>query len=269
MLKEILHYRELLFALTLRDIRVKYKQAAFGIMWVFFMPVLAICGGVIFRFAMAHFRGQPLQMDDVVAVMVKTVPWLLFAGMVNAGSNSLLVNIGLITKIYFRREVVPLAAMASTMFDFVISLTGLVITLTLIVWLSPSGEEVLVLGWNLLWAPLLLGLLIVMAIGAAITLSAANLFFRDVKYIVQVCLQYGVFFSLVYFTYEELPSWGQVLLVNPVAPLLEAMRMALIEGTIPTSFLPWLGYSAVVAVGLFIFSLRWFERAEGLFAEYA
>jgi ABC-type polysaccharide/polyol phosphate export permease len=266
--KEIVHYRDLLLALTSRDIRVKYKQAAMGMMWVFFMPILAITSGILFRLAMAYFKGADPQLADIVAVMVKSVPWLLFAAIVGGASNSLIGNLNLITKIYFPREVVPLSSLLSALFDFAISFTGLIVLLGAITIINGSDTPI-VFGPALLWTPLLLAILIIMAAAFGLLLSCANVFFRDVKYIVQVMLQFGIFFSLVYFSYEELGRWGWVLLVNPVAPLLEAMRMAVIDGAIKPELYPWLAYSATVAIGGFFIAIAVFERAEGLFAEYA
>jgi lipopolysaccharide transport system permease protein len=267
--KEIYAYRELLFALTYRDIRVKYKQAVMGVMWVFFMPVLAICSGLIFRLAMSLFSGRPLEVVDIVSVMVKSVPWLLFASIVGGASNSLLGNIGLITKIYFPREIVPLASVLTALFDFVVSVTGLILVLTLLVLFTDQASPPIALTLNLLWVPVLLGVLLLLATALGFLLSCANLFFRDVKYITQVMLQFGIMFSLVYFSYQELGRWGWVFLLNPVTPLLEAMRSVVIQGQMDPYLWPWLGYSTSLAVVGFLAASAVFERAEYLFAEYA
>lgn len=264
--REVYDHRELLLALTYRDIRVKYKQAVMGMMWAFFMPVLAICSGIIFRLAMAFFSGREPEMTDMVAVMIKSVPWILFAGIVGGASNSLIANMALITKIYFPREVVPLSSLLSSLFDFLISLTGLIVLVGAICIFASTSP--IVLGWQLLWVPVLLGLLIFMAAGLGLMLSCANLFLRDVKYIVQVLLQFGIFFSLVYYTYTELGDWGWILLLNPVAPLLEAMRTVVIDGQLDPYLWPWVGYSTAVATVGFVGACVFFERAEYLFAEY-
>ena len=267
-LKEVLSYRELLVALTYRDIRVKYKQAVLGIAWVLFMPMLAIASGIIFRLAMAYFSGRPPEWRDMLAGMIKSVPWMMFATIVSSASNSLVGNQGLITKIYFPREVIPLSAVLSVLFDFTISLIGLIGLLTLLA-VTSGPDFPVVMSWNLLWLVLLIGVLVLMAVGAGLFLSSANLFFRDVKYIVQVLLQFGIFYSLVFFTYTELGTWGWVLLFNPVAPVLESMRMVVIDGAIEPMMWPWLAYSSYVAVvGLLVASVL-FERGEYLFAEYA
>lgn len=267
--KEIYQYRELLLALTYRDIRVKYKQAVMGVMWVFFMPVLAITSGVLFRLAMAYFSGRDVVLADIVGVMVKSLPWLLFASIISASSNSLVGNKGLITKIYFPREVVPISSMMSALFDFSISITGLTLLLCAIQWSGFAGDrQIFVVSWALLWVPPLLLILVAMAAGLGLFLSCANLFLRDVKYIVSVVLQFGVFFSLVYFTYTELGSWGWMMLFNPVTPLLEGLRSTVVGGAMDPFLLPWIAYSVVVAITVVVVACYVFDHAEYLFAEY-
>lgn len=269
MFKELYEYRDLLFALTYRDIRVKYKQAVMGVMWVFFMPILAITSGVVFRLAMAIFSGRDLELAAVVGVMVKSVPWLLFAAIVGGASTSLLSNIGLITKIYFPRQVVPISGVLSALFDFAISLAGLTVLVAIIAIVAPAESPGVVISWNLLLVPIALLLLLALATGLGMFLAAANLFFRDVKYIVQVMLQFGLFFSLVFFSFRELGQYGWVFLLNPVAPLLEAIRCLVVQGAMDPYLWPWLGYSTIVALLALLFGSIFFEKAEYLFAEYA
>jgi ABC-type polysaccharide/polyol phosphate export permease len=266
LMKEVYAYRELLFALTYRDIRVKYKQAAMGMLWAIFMPMLAIASGVMFRFAMAYFSGRALHPQDVAGVMVKSLPWVLFAGIVGGASNSLVGNMGLITKIYFPREIVPLSTLISSLFDFCISLTGVIILM--LVWGAVAGRPPIVFSAALLWVPVLLLILVVMAAGFGLFLSCANLFLRDVKYIVQVLLQFGVFFSLVFLKYDELGRWGAWFLLNPVAPILEGLRSVAVRGHMDPNLWPFLLYSTEVALFVFFVACSIFDRAEYLFAEY-
>ena len=267
-IKESYEYRELLFALVSRNIRVTYKQAAFGVMWVFFMPVMAIVSGIMFRIVMSLFSGRPLLLTDVISVMVKSVPWLLFSGIVGGASGSLVGSMGLITKIYFPRQVIPFSQILTSLFNFSISLTGLIATLTIISFFASDSAPPIVLSFQLFWIPVFLVILISMAAGIGLILSCANLFYRDVKYIVGVVLQFGIMFSLVYFTYAELGQWGWIFLFNPITPLLEGIRMVVVEGAIEPFMWPWIGYSVAAAVaGLAIGSLV-FKRADGLFAEF-
>lgn len=268
MIKETYAYRELLFAMVSRNIRVTYKQAAFGVMWVFFMPVMAITSGVMFRVVMALFSGQPLLVSDVIAVMVKTVPWLLFAGIVGGSSGCLIGNIGLITKIFFPRQIIPFSQILTKLFNFSISLGGLIVVLALISIFSSESESPVVLSLQLLWIPVALLILISMGTGIGLILGCANLFYRDVKYIVGVIMQFGIMFSLVYFTYEELGQWGWLFLFNPVTSLLESMRMVVVEGAIDPYMWPWLAYSVTTAIVVCAIGSVVFRRAEGSFADF-
>jgi homopolymeric O-antigen transport system permease protein len=269
MFRELYDYRELLFALTSRDIRVKYKQAVLGVAWVFLLPTLAILSGVLFRLAMAIFSGQPLRLDDVVGVMVKSIPWLLFAAVVRGAATSLVGNVNLMTQIYFPRQVLPMSRVLSALFDFAVSLVG-VIVLFVILELGFAGDKsTFVWSFNMLWVPVMLILLVAMATGMSMFLASINVFFRDVQYVVQLVLQYGIFFSLVYFTYQELGRWGWLMLLNPVSPPLEVIRTALLDGRVDPFLWPWLGYSALVTVLCVGLGMLVFDRAEGLFADYA
>jgi len=269
MLKEIYAYRELMFAMAYRDIRVKYKQAVMGVAWVFVMPILAIASGICFRIAMAFFGGRPLELGAITGVMAKSIPWLLFSGIVATASSSILGNIGLISKIYFPRKIVPISSILSTMLDFVISGTGIAIILLVIALAVPTEKPAVTISWLLLLVPFLIATLVVLGLGLGLFFGAANLFFRDVKYIVQVLLQYGIFFSLVYFSYYELGQYGWILLVNPVAPILEVIRSIVVQGVIDPTLLPWLGYSVIVTLLVAMGGCWVFDRAESLFAEYA
>lgn len=267
MARELIQARELLWALTWRDIRVKYKQALFGLAWAVFLPVLAVGAGLIFRCAMAFFSSRPLIPADLFRLVIKALPWLLFASIVNGASNSLIGNTQLITRIYFPREVIPLSAALSALFDFAIALLALVLSLIILTLLG-WGSLITWTPWALL-APVFLILLILLAVGLGLFLAAANLFFRDVKYIVQVLLQFGLFFSLVYFTYEELGRWGWLLLLNPVAALLEALRLVLVDGQSPAELWPFLALATAVTLGICLLAAWVFEQAEYRFAEYA
>lgn len=267
--KAMYAHRELLFALTGRDIRVRYKQAVMGIAWAFFLPVLAIVSGVVIRIAMAQLRGGTLPPSSEVAeVMVRSVVWLLFAGAVGSCASSLIANIGLVTKIYFPREVLPLAALLGKLFDFSISVVGLVVALIVLSFAAEGQPAVLSLNLLLL-APLLL-IVMGMIAGLGLVLSTANVFFRDVKYIVEVLLRFGIFFSGVIVFVSDLPgTFGKLLMLNPLVPLMEAMADIVVRGGISATLWPWLVYSLGFTVLTLVIGFASFQRGEHLFAEYA
>lgn len=269
--KEVWSYRELLVALTARDIRVRYKQAAFGIAWAFFLPLLAILSGVVIRIAMAKLQGGTLPpVTEVSEVMIRSVLWLLFASAVGQCATSLISNLNLVTKIYFPREVLPLSALLGKMFDFSISVIGLIVGLVLLAVFSTDAAPAVVFSWSWLIAFALVLVMVFMIAGLGLALSTANVFFRDVKYIVEVLLRFGIFFSAVIIFVKDLPDTiGRILLLNPIVPLMEAISSAIVRGSIESWLWPWLGYSFGCTVLACMLGLAGFQRGEHLFAEYA
>jgi len=267
-------YRELLYQLTLRDIRVRYKQAVMGLGWAVLMPVIVVLAGALVRYAMARLSGTDLRGEAVAAVAVRAIPWTFFVGAISFANTTLIGNHNLVTKIYFPREMLPLAAVLAQVFDSAIGTVALLVLL-LFLGITPT------LAW--LWALPIAALLILFTSGVALFLSCANLFFRDVKYIVQVLLTFGIFFTPVFYEASMLGSSGSMLvMLNPLAPLLEGLRLAVLDGHNLTHVLvtsaagsevlawsPWfLWYGMACTAIMFGVSAIMFHRLEFLFAEY-
>jgi ABC-type polysaccharide/polyol phosphate export permease len=255
-IRELYNYRDLLYMITWREIRLKYKQSVMGMLWAVLMPLVIVCAGLIVRFAFATVSGTPLALSDMTSVTVKAVPWAFFVAVLRFGTNSLVANTNLVTKIYLPRLIFPLAAVFSQLFDFLIA--GVVVSIFLLV--AQVGLSV-----HLLWLPLLVGTLIILAAALAIMFSAASLFLRDVKYIVEVFLTFAIFFTPVFYESHLFGSWAPLLLVNPVSPLLESLSTTVIMHRGPS--LPWLLYSLVFTVVLFTVALAMFRKLEPFFAE--
>ena len=254
--QELLKHREILRVLVSRDIRIRYKQSVMGFFWALLLPMLIVASGIMVKKAMAVLTGKPLDLQSIVTVSVKAIVWSFFVSAVKFATSSLLGNRSLVTKIYFPREVFPLASVISSLFDFSVAST------TLIILLAVAGVG---LSLQLLWVPLLLVMLILLTAGLGLLLSCANLFFRDVKYIVEVILTFGIFFTPVLYEAAMFGPYEPLLLLNPVAPILEAVNAVVVHGRHPNLF--WIGYSAMWAVGLFLFSWVFFYRIEHRFAE--
>ena len=265
-------YRFLLYQLTLRDIRIRYKQAIMGFGWAILMPMLVVASGLIVRTAIAHLSNVEINYDIVAGVALKAVPWAFFVGAIGFANQSLVRHFSLVTKIYFPREVLPLSAVLAGIFDSMIGSVALFVALPLL------GVE---FSLGLLWLPVLSFLLVAFTVAAGTLLACMNLFFRDVKYIVQVVLTFGIFLTPVFFEPTMFGETGaQLMMLNPLSPLLEGARLAVVEQHNLLQPLvnadgiqvwaPWyLLYSAAWAIpGLFI-SLLTFHRLEFLFAEYA
>ena len=255
-LGEIVARRDLLVMLVWREIKVKYKQSVMGFLWAILMPALIVSAGVIVKYAYASLSAKPLQTSDVISVAVRSVPWAFFVASIRFASTSLVSNANLVTKIYMPRVIFPIAAVLSQLIDLGIA------TVVLAVFLLFTGAHVSV---QMLWLPLLLGIMVLLVTGMAIFLSAAALFFRDVKYIVEVIMTFAIFFTPVFYDVSMLGRWAHILLLNPVAPLLEGISAAVLGRPMPVG--GWVLYSAVVAVIGFVGALAFFKRTEPYFAE--
>ena len=254
--RELFERRDLLMIIAWREIKVKYKQSVMGMLWAVLMPIVIVCSGFIVRFALASVSGKPVELADLTSVAVKAAPWAFFVSALRFGTVSLVNNAHLVTKIYLPRLIFPLASIASQLLDFAIAASGVAVFLVV----AETG-----LSGELLWLPLLLGALVLLATALAILLSAASLFLRDVKFLVDVFLTFAIFFTPVFYDSSLFGKLAPLLLANPVSPLLEGISTVVIRHQSPE--LPWVAYSCAVAVGLFAFSLSAFKRLEPLFAE--
>jgi lipopolysaccharide transport system permease protein len=255
-LKTLYRYRELLYMFSWRDIRIRYKQSVMGLLWAVFMPALVVGAGVLVTVAMAHYGGKPVTREPIIAVLVKGVAWTLFLSGLRFGTNSLVTNASLVTRIAFPKEVFPLAAIVSSMFDFLIA-AAIAVVLLLVFDVSPT------IYW-LLAIPLLMSL-IALTTGLAFVLSAANLYYRDVKYLVEAILSVAIFFTPVLYSAQVFGQWKPLLMVNPVAPLLEALDAVVIRAALPE--IGWTVYSVVASVVFLVVGYRYFKRLEMRFAE--
>jgi lipopolysaccharide transport system permease protein len=274
-LREMASRRDLLVQLASRDIRIRYKQAVMGFAWALLTPLLLVGAGSLLRVAIAQMSGVALDRAEIGSVVLKSFPWAFFSGAIGFGVASITSNLTLVTKVYFPRAVLPLGVVLAATFDLAIGAGALLVVLPFL------GAK---LSFALLWVPVLVLMLIVLTAGFAVFLACANLFFRDVKYLTQVLLTFGVFFTPVLF---DAPAFGargaRLLMLNPLSPIFEGMRLAVFDGHnlfhplsqltrsgMVTAWEPWyLLYGAVWAVGAFLASLVLFQRTQYLFAEYA
>jgi ABC-type polysaccharide/polyol phosphate export permease len=253
---EFIKYRDLLYMMVWRDIRVKYKQSVIGFMWAVFMPMVIVGAGILVRSGVALASHMPIDIKDLAAVSVKAVPWAFFVASIRFSTSSLVGNPNLVAKVYFPKIIFPISAMFSQMFDFVVaSLLLAAVLVCLRIGLSVQ----------LLWAPFLLVLLVLITTGAAILLSAANLFYRDVKYVVEVLVTFAIFFTPVFYDVSMFGKWANVFLLNPLAPILEGFSACVIGGQMPQ--IKWILYSTAVSLATFAFAFVFFTKLEPLFAE--
>jgi ABC-type polysaccharide/polyol phosphate export permease len=271
---ELWAYRGLAYELMRRDIRVRYKQTILGFAWAVLMPMLVVMAGATVRYAMAYIGGRHLGMQDLAGIAIKAVPWSFFVGSMGFASMSLVGQSNLVTKIFFPREVLPLAATMAQAFDASIGIAALFVAFTVL------GIHY---GVGALWVPVLALFIFLFTAGLALLVSCANLFFRDVKYVVQVLLTFGIFFTPVFFEPEMFGATGaRLMMFNPLAPIMEGLRLSVVthhnlfdalvvhgrHGAV-LAWSPWyLVYAMACALTAFVGGLVVFHRAESKFAEY-
>jgi len=273
--RELVEHRDLLLQLTRRDLKLRYKQAVMGFAWAVFMPLLIILAGCLVRVIMAQVSGSTVNRTAIAGLAVKSLGWSFFVGTIGFAVQSLTNNMNLVAKVYFPREVLPLS---TTLAQTVDTLLGAIVVTLLVGFLGVRPSPAL------LWVPIIGLLLYLFTAGVALLLSCANLFFRDVKYIVQVLLTFGIFFTPVLFEPAMLgPKLSTLAMLNPLAPLLEGLRLSVVAGhdlLIPLveinrhgqavlAWSPWmLVYSAAWAGIASVMGALLFHRLEFIFAEY-
>ncbi len=256
MISELFKYRDLMFMLTMRDIRVRYKQAAMGFLWAVFMPIVAVSAGILIKKAMAVVSGQSIAVIGIVSISVKVLPWTFFISCIRFAVQSLVGNSDLVSKIYFPRAVLPLASILASCFDLLLSLVVLVVILTFF----QLGVSI-----YLLWVPIIVIFLLLFTVGLGLLLATANLFFRDVKYIVEVILMFGIFFTPVFYDAASFGDWKHFLLLNPMGSILESLNQVVVLKQTPDLF--WLSYAGVCSVITFYIGMIIFHKKEQSFAE--
>jgi homopolymeric O-antigen transport system permease protein len=255
-LRELWHYHELLGIFVWRDLAVRYKQTAVGVVWAIFQPILiAIVYTVIFgRFAKFDSGGVYYP----VFVFAGLLPWQYFSSALASGSGCLVANVNLVTKVYFPRMLLPVATVITPVVDFVL---GFVVLLGMMLWFGewPAGPEVLL-------APAFLLLAAVTALGLVLSLSAVNVRYRDVPYAIPVFLQVLPFLSGVPFTLQALPEkWQWILALNPMTTVIAGWRWAVLDTPAPDPGQAALGVA--VAVVLLATGIAYFRSSEPRFAD--
>lgn len=254
-LSELWEYRELLYFLVWRDIKVRYKQTALGAAWAVMQPLFMMLVFSLFfgRLAKLPSDGIPYPVFTFCAL----IPWQLFANALTESSNSLIGNQNLITKVYFARLVIPIAAVLSGLVDFLIAFVML-IGMMLFYGIVP-GPAILALP-----AFILLAVLTALAVG--LWLSALNVQYRDVRYTMNFLVQFWLFATPVAYPSSLIPeSWRALYGLNPMAGVVEGFRWALLGKSSPPSAM--LFVSVVVVLVLLTGGLYYFRRMEQEFAD--
>lgn len=259
-LRDLWHYRELVFFLTWRDVIVRYKQTVLGAAWAIINPLINM---LVLQVVFGNFAGMAAEggLPGPLFRFAAVLPWGLFSSALASAGRSMLTNRSILTKVYFPRLIIPLSSVLSGLVDFGISF--LVLVGMLIYWgVMP--------GLNLLAFPLVVILAIISALGMGLWFSALNVLYRDVGYVLPVLTQLLLFISPVGYSTGKVPMNLQVLYaLNPVVGVVEGFRWATL-GTVPSNSLPLgviIAISTTVAVLLLTSGLFYFRRMERTFAD--
>jgi lipopolysaccharide transport system permease protein len=254
-LRDLWEYRELLYFLTWRDIKVRYKQTVLGAAWAILQPFFTM---VVFSLFFGKLAGVPS--DDIpypIFSYAALVPWQFFASGLTNATNSLVGGANLLKKVYFPRLVMPISAVLAGGVDFVLAFAVL-LGMMLFYGILPTV--------NAIWLPLLLLLALVTSLGVGLWLTAMNVQFRDVRYAVPFLVQAWMFASPIAYPSSLLDEpWRTLYGINPMVGVVEGFRWALL-GT-ETAPGPIIAVSSVAAIGLLISGAFYFRRMEKTFAD--
>ena len=262
-------YRELTWMLAWRDVRVRYKHSMLGVAWAIIPPVMMM---FVFTFAFGTISQLDPQRLTGHATLPYSlfalgglVPWMFFANSLTAATISLVSNRQLITKIYFPREVFPIAAVISAFLDFLVS-TG-VLMLLAVYFQFRSGWQI---SWGLPLAALPVVILVqtALTVGLSLLLSMANLFYRDVGFLFRSVIQLWMFATCVVYQLEPAVAWKRAMIeLNPMTPIIRAYRDCLLLGRNPFNG-PFL-QATIISLLTLLVGWVWFARREFEFAERA
>ena len=252
--RELWAYRELLWVLTMRDIKVRYKQTVLGAAWAIIRPFITM---VIFSVVFGQLAKMPSDgYPYPVFVYAGLLPWTFFAGAIGTSGSSLVGSAHLVSKVYFPRLIIPLSSVGAGLVDLLVS-TG--ILLLMMLWYG--------VGWhvNLLAAPLLLLAVVFIALGVGTLLSALTVAYRDFTHLTPFVIQIWMYITPVIFPVSMVPErWQWLLYLNPMTGLVEGFRSAFLGKPFD---LHGLGISFAIAIAIFAVGVAYFEKVERRFAD--
>jgi lipopolysaccharide transport system permease protein len=254
-LRELWAYRELLYFFVWRDLKVRYKQTAVGAAWVVLQPLMTMLVFSLFfgKLAKIPSHGLPYPVFYYCALL----PWIYFASSLQSATNVVTEQQRVITKIYFPRVILPLAAVLSGLVDFAISFLVL-LALMAYYGIKPTGAVI--------WLPVFILLAILTALGMGLWLSALNAFYRDVRYVVPFLVQFWMFASPVAYPSSLVPEkWRWLYGLNPMAGVIEGFRWSLTSQGLPPGSM--MAVSAACVAAVVAGGFMYFRSIEGTIAD--
>jgi len=253
---DLWRYRELFYFLAWRDILVRYKQTAIGVVWAFMRPFLTMVVFTVIFGKLAKFpsEGAPYS----IMVFAAMLPWQFFANSLTEASNSLIGNANLISKVYFPRLIIPTSSVITSFVDFLISALVLV---GMMVWYR------FVPSWRIVTLPFFIAIAFAAAMGVGLWLTALNVKYRDFRYIVPFIVQFGLYVSPVGFSSSIVPDkWRLLYSLNPMVGVIDGFRWAILGGE-SNIYRPGFMLSFGVVLLSLVYGIVYFRRTEKKFAD--
>jgi lipopolysaccharide transport system permease protein len=253
---DLWRYRELFYILAWRDICVRYKQTAIGVLWAILRPLLAM---LIFTVVFGRIAKMPSHgIPYPILVFAAMLPWQFFSNSLSEASQSLVVNTNLISKVYFPRLIIPAGAVITGVVDLLISA---VLLGALMIWFHFLPD------WRLLTLPFFTLLAILAALGPGLFLTALNVKYRDFRYVIPFVVQFGLFISPVGFSSDVIPeNWRLIYSLNPIVGVIDGFRWAICRGG-SGIYLPGFALSMLVITLFLILGIWYFRKTEKTFAD--
>ena len=254
-LKELYRYRDLLWSLALRDIKVRYRQTLLGVAWAVLQPL-----AFMFTFTLVFAKFGKISSDGAPYALFSytgLVPWTFFTTGLTLAVNSIAANINLVKKVYFPREVFPLGVVIGCLVDFLIA--SALVGVLMAIYHVPVNLQ-------LVWLPWLIAVEVAFLAAVALIVSALNVFYRDIKYIVPLVVQLGLFVTPVIYSVSKVPAFLMPwYMLNPMAVVIDGIRRVILHGQPPefASLLVTTGLVVVLSVAAFAY----FKRVEVKFAD--
>jgi len=253
---ELWQFRELFYVLAWRDLAVRYKQTAIGILWAGIQPLAQMAILVVVFGVMAKLPSQG-GAPYVLLVFAAMLPWQFFAASLSAASMSMVSNAALISKVYFPRVIVPVAAVVTCVVDLLVAL-GILAVLMLLYGYAPT--------WRIVTLPFFMVLAFVAAIGPGLLITALNVEYRDFRYVVPFLVQFGLYLSPVGFSSEVVRrTFGEAVYLiyslNPMVGVIEGFRWAILGGDVQIDGVGFV-LSVTLSMAILVLGLRYFRRVE-------
>ncbi|MBC8490023.1 MAG: ABC transporter permease [Bacteroidetes bacterium] len=252
---DIVRHKELLYTLTWRHVKVRYKQSFLGVGWAILQPFVTM---VVFTVIFSKLLNVPSNgIPYPIFVYSAILPWTFFSKSISQATTSLVTNVNLVTKIYFPREIIIYSIILANVFDFIIAA---LIYAVMMIYFS------VVVNWNILFIFLLIFIQMILTVGVSLLASAVNVKYRDVGYVLPFGLQLWMYASPIIYPISLIPdSYKLWYMINPMAGIIYSFRRILTEGMFPDMY--YLGQAIIVAIVVCGLSFWYFKRSEMFFAD--